>query len=156
MQFIPCLPSEYNKPWYRLLLYVWCSNKISLCIDNNVSSSPVVLLMGMGLLLLSSWLQNLTKDCINWKLMWVYMYVEDYLAEVGSILSKLSEQASCRLKFNKVWCSLWLATCIVNATCNRVPKCDVFILQIFPLEPLNLIMRYTDSSSKNMGKISNR
>ena len=26
---------------------------------------------------------------------------------------------------------------------NRVLKCDVIILQIFPLEPLNLVMRYT-------------
>ena len=25
---------------------------------------------------------------------------------------------------------------------NRVPKCDVIILQILPFEPLNLIMRY--------------
>ena len=32
---------------------------------------------------------------------------------------------------------------VKNKAWNRVPKCDVIILQTFPLEPLNLIMRYT-------------
>ena len=30
----------------------------------------------------------------------------------------------------------------ISERANRVPKCDVIILQILPFEPLNLIMRY--------------
>ena len=39
----------------------------------------------------------------------------------------------------KIWTRL---STVRNFYHNRGPKCDVIILQIFPFEPLNLIMRY--------------